>query len=193
MAITERNRRAHILLVPLSAIGHFQPILHILYHLVDERYNDVVVTVMGNKQRVADVAKLQKRGDFAGLDLRLEEVFGEIPSFPDPCFPQRANAISEAMERDFEPIKRRLIRDRHAFEAPTSIIGDMLFDWLAVSTLHPLATLSPRTGHSVASPSLNPRRLLFSRLPVLPSSRVFVEPHKSDGIRSEPEGMPHYQ
>nr|QYK20665.1 UGT2 [Marchantia emarginata] len=131
MAITERNRRAHILLVPLSAIGHFQPILHILYHLVDERYNDVVVTVMGNKQRVADVAKLQRRGDFDGLDLRLEEVFGEIPSFPDPCFPQRANAISEAMERDFEPVKRRLIRNRHAFEAPTSIIGDMLFDWLA--------------------------------------------------------------
>nr|QMU23733.1 UDP-glycosyltransferase 2 [Plagiochasma appendiculatum] len=133
MAITCTGcpRRAHILLVPLSAIGHFQPILHILYYLVDERYNDVVVTVIADKQRIAEVAKLQKRGDFEGLDLRLEEVFGEVPHFPDPCFSVRANAISEAMERDFEPVKRRLIRERTAFEAPTSIVGDMLFDWLA--------------------------------------------------------------
>ncbi|KAL2645346.1 hypothetical protein R1flu_012933 [Riccia fluitans] len=120
----------NLLLVTLSAIGHFQPILHILYYLVDDRYNNAVVTMMGKKQPIAEVARLQKRGDFNGLDLRLEEVFGEIPQVPDPFFSYRASSISETMERDFEPVKRRLLREKNTFEAPTSIIEDFQFDWL---------------------------------------------------------------
>ncbi|KAG6550241.1 hypothetical protein Mapa_008201 [Marchantia paleacea] len=121
------TKRAHVLMVCVPFPGHCAPFTQLLYHL--SRHENVKVTVMGHKDRNAEMAKLYDRGEFRNLELHFETVFGDPPPYPsDPKFPIRAATCADQMLVEFEPVKQRLVAEKDNVGAPTSIVCDM-FLW----------------------------------------------------------------
>ncbi|KAL3680045.1 hypothetical protein R1sor_023001 [Riccia sorocarpa] len=121
----EPGRRAHLFMLSASASGHFFPCQQLLYLLSAPPYvSRVTVTVAEIGIRVAELAELKARGHFGSLDLRFEELL-----LPPPQ--QRVKQGPEDMVRRtksaFEPLKRKLLLQKHNADAPTCILTDMFF------------------------------------------------------------------
>ncbi|CAM6085340.1 unnamed protein product [Calypogeia fissa] len=125
----ERSKTpAHVLVVTIAFPGHFAPLVQLLYHLEAESPG-LRVTVWGNKDRIADLQKLQLRGELKGLDLHLEDVFGEIPVYPDPKFPVRAATTSAKCLEECQPVREKLVAQKDIPGGPTAIVSDMFQYW----------------------------------------------------------------
>nr|QMU23735.1 UDP-glycosyltransferase 4 [Plagiochasma appendiculatum] len=121
-------RRPHMLMVTVPFPGHCAPFVQLLYQL--RHHKDVTVTILGHAARLAEIAKLQERGDFKGLEVHFETVFGDPPPYPaDPVFPLRAAVCSAHMEIEFQSVKKRLVQGKNSPGAPTSMIVDMFLWW----------------------------------------------------------------
>ncbi|OAE25434.1 hypothetical protein AXG93_2818s1110 [Marchantia polymorpha subsp. ruderalis] len=80
---TVRRNRPHILMVTTSLKGHFPPFVQLLYRLADfwrlqSPHDTCIVTVVGVKEDLLDLKRLQFDGAFRGVDLRLLEMCVEI-------------------------------------------------------------------------------------------------------------------
>ncbi|KAG6548048.1 hypothetical protein Mapa_010482 [Marchantia paleacea] len=122
------KRRAHLLLVPLDSHSHFPTFRQLLYYLADKRYNGLIVTVICSQQRVSELSKLRSRGDFNGLDLRLQEVFGKSRIAPNVI--PKVSAYSEQRKQEFKSYQEKLVQSKNDVESPSCIISDMFLCWL---------------------------------------------------------------
>ncbi|OAE32980.1 hypothetical protein AXG93_673s1570 [Marchantia polymorpha subsp. ruderalis] len=122
------KRRAHLLLVPLDSQSHFPTFRQLLYYLADKRYNGVIVTVITTQQRVQELSKLRSRGDFNGLDLRLQEVFGKSRIAPNVI--TKVSAYCEQRKQEFKTYQEKLVQSKNDAESPSCIISDMFLCWL---------------------------------------------------------------
>ncbi|CAM6091027.1 unnamed protein product [Calypogeia fissa] len=126
---TMTKKNAHILIVTIAFSGHFGPFVQLMYHL-EAKHPGMKVTVMGNKDRISDVANLQSKGDLTNLDLHLEEVFGPVPVYADdPKFPVRPEPVSHNNFAECEALRKKLISEKHLPGGPTAIISDMFQYW----------------------------------------------------------------
>ncbi|CAM6092001.1 unnamed protein product [Calypogeia fissa] len=124
-----RKAGAHVLFVTVPFRGHFAPKVQLLYHL-EAKYPGLRVTVWTNKNRIADLQELQLKGDLKGLDLRLEEVYGEVPVYPlDLKFPLRVNITIAKMFEECRPFRERLVEQKDTPGGPTAIVADMFQYW----------------------------------------------------------------
>lgn len=121
------KHKAHVLFVTVPFPGHFAPKVQLIYHL-EAKYPGTTVTVWGNKDRIADLEKLQRKGDLKDLDLHLVQVFGEPPPYPDPVFPIRAATTVDKNIEECEHLRAKLIAQKNSPGGPTAIVADQ-FQW----------------------------------------------------------------
>lgn len=124
--LKQSPQRPHILMVPLSGFGHhyqFRQLLHFC-----EGHEGVTVTFVSSAPRCTEIANLQAKGAFRGIDLRLEPLFSRPPLYAkDPDFPYRAALIAEQCQREFEPLAKKFIslKENGLPGVPTCVISDM--------------------------------------------------------------------
>lgn len=129
-----KGKNAHLLFVTIAFSGHFAPFVQLLYHLEAKRPG-LTVTVMGNTDRIAEVHKLQSKGDLSKLDLRLEPVFGAMPVYAqDPKFPVRPEPVSHNNLAECLSLRTKLIAEKDLPGGPTVVVSDMFLYWAKVSS-----------------------------------------------------------
>ncbi|CAM6118569.1 unnamed protein product [Calypogeia fissa] len=120
---------AHVLFVIVPFPEHFAPKVQLLYHL-EAKYQGLRVTVWTNKNRIADLQELQLKGDLKDLDLRMEEVYGEVPVSPlDPKFPVPLDSTIAKFFEECRPFRERLVEQKDIPGGPTAIVADMFQYW----------------------------------------------------------------
>ncbi|CAM6085884.1 unnamed protein product [Calypogeia fissa] len=120
---------AHVLFVTAPFPGHFAPKVQLLYHL-EAKYPGLRVTVWANKDRIEDLQKLQHGGGLKGLDMRMEEVYGEVPFYDlDPKFPVRVGTTIPKFFEECQPFQEKLLAQKDTPGGPTAIVADLFQHW----------------------------------------------------------------
>ncbi|BFI43263.1 protein MpUGT37 [Marchantia polymorpha subsp. ruderalis] len=130
---TVRRNRPHILMVTTSLKGHFPPFVQLLYRLADfwrlqSPHDTCIVTVVGVKEDLLDLKRLQFDGAFRGVDLRLLEMCVEIFQSGNPKRPIDPLIQTKMFQDAFEPLQQKMIEEKKngGLEIPTCLIPDFL-------------------------------------------------------------------
>lgn len=128
-------------MVTTSLKGHFPPFVQLLYRLADfwrlqSPHDTCIVTVVGVKEDLLDLKRLQFDGAFRGVDLRLLEMCVEIFQSGNPKRPIDPLIQTKMFQDAFEPLQQKMIEEKKngGLEIPTCLIPDFLLTFTKASS-----------------------------------------------------------